>query len=63
MNFSMIILDQSFKTMENYVIWIQTALLFRLKLKIFTSMLQMVLLNGFTHQTVVQMIKDQFRET
>ena len=31
----MIILNKSIKTMQNCVIWIQTALLFRLKLNIF----------------------------
>ena len=31
----MIILNESIKTMQNCVIWIQTALLFRLKLNIF----------------------------
>ena len=36
MNFGMIILHQSIKTMQNYVIWILTAL-FGLKLKIFAD--------------------------
>ena len=36
MNFGMIILHQSIKTMHNYVIWILTAL-FGLKLKIFAD--------------------------
>ena len=33
--FGMIILNQNIKIMQNYVIWILTALLFILKLKIF----------------------------
>ena len=41
---------------------ILAALLFRLKLKIFTKVLHMMLLNGLTHQTIVKMIKDQFQE-
>ena len=35
MNFGMIILNQSIKTMQNYVVWILTSLLFTLRLKIF----------------------------
>ena len=38
MNFGMIVLSQNIKTMQNYVIWILTALLFILKLKIFIKM-------------------------
>ena len=40
MNFGMIILNQSIKTMHNYATWILTALLFLLKLKIFMKILQ-----------------------
>ena len=39
----MIILNQNIKTMQNYVLWILTALLFMLKLKIFAKILQMML--------------------
>ena len=35
MNFGMITLNQSIKTMQNYVVWILNALLFTLRLKIF----------------------------
>ena len=62
MNFGMIILNQNNKRMLNYVIWILTGLLFRLKLNIFIRILQMMLLNGLTHQTLVKMIKDHFQE-
>ena len=37
MNFDMIILNQNIKTMQNYVIWTLTALLFILKLKNFIN--------------------------
>ena len=40
MNFGIIILNQSIKTMHNYATWILTALLFILKLKIFMKILQ-----------------------
>ena len=43
MNFVMIILNQNIKTMQNYVTWILTALLFILKRKIFIKILQMML--------------------
>ena len=43
MNFGMIILNRSIKTMQNYVTWIQTA---SLKLKMFMKILQMMLKNG-----------------
>ena len=38
MNFGMSVLSQNIKTMQNYVIWILTALVFILKLKIFIKM-------------------------
>ena len=41
MNFGMIILNQSLKTIEDDVTWIQTVLLFTLKLKMFMKILQM----------------------
>ena len=61
MNFSMIMLNQNIKTMLSYATWIQIVLLFILKLKIFTKVLQMMLKNGFTHETIVKMVKDHFQ--
>ena len=49
MNFGMIVVNQSIKTMQNYVTWIQKALLFILKLKIFMKILQMMFKNGLIH--------------
>ena len=49
MNFGMIVLNQSIKTMQNYVTWIRKALLFILKLKIFMKILQMMFKNGLIH--------------
>ena len=43
MNFSMITLNQSISKMQNYVTWILAALLLILKLKIFITILQMML--------------------
>ena len=43
MNFSMIILNQNIKTMQNYAIWILETLLFILKPKISRKILQMML--------------------
>ena len=60
MNFGKIALNQSIKTMLNYAMWIQIVLLFRLKLKIFTKILQMMLNNGLAHQTIMKMIKGHF---
>ena len=60
--FGMIILNQSIKTMQSYVTWIQKALLFILKLKIVIKILQMMLKNGLTHKIIVQMAKDHFQE-
>ena len=60
--FGMIILNQSIKTMQNYVTWIQKALLFILKLKIVIKILRMMLKHGLTHQIIVQMAKDHFQE-
>ena len=39
MNFGMITLNQNNKTMQNYISWILTALLFILKLNIFMKIL------------------------
>ena len=60
--FGMIILNQSIKTMQSYVTWIQKALLFILKLKIVIKILQMMLKNGLAHKIIVQMAKDHFQE-
>ena len=57
MNFGMITLKQSTKTKQNYAMWIQTALLFILELKIFMKTLLMMLKNGLTHQTTVKLIR------
>ena len=40
MNFDMIMLKQGIKTMQNYATWIQTAVLFISKLRIFMKILQ-----------------------
>ena len=50
MNFDMIILNQSIKAMQNYATWIQTALLFILKLKISIKILQIMLNKDLIHQ-------------
>ena len=55
LNFGMIMLNQSIKTMQNYLTWIMTALLFILKLMIFTKTLLMMLKNGLTHLTIMRM--------
>ena len=52
MNLGMIVLNQSIKTMQNYVTWIQKALLFILKLKMFMSILQMMLKKGLIHHVM-----------
>ena len=62
MNFGMTILNQSIKTRQNYAIWILTALLFILKLKMFMKILLMMLKNDMTRQTIMKMIKDLFQE-
>ena len=46
----MIILNQIIKTMRNYATWIQTALLFIFKLKMFIKTLQIMLEKDLTHQ-------------
>ena len=56
-----VILNRNIKTMQNYVTWILTALLFILKLKIFIKTLQMMLKNGLTPQTIVKMMIDHFQ--
>ena len=62
MNFGMIKLNQNIKTKQNYVAWILTALLFILKLKIFTKTLLMMLKNGLTHLTINKIIKGIIKE-
>ena len=62
MYFGMIILNQSINTMLSYAIWIQIILLFRLKPKILTKILQIMLKNVLIHQTIMKMIKDHFQE-
>ena len=39
MNLSMVVLNQSIETMQNYATWIQTALLLMLKLKMIIKIL------------------------
>ena len=46
----MIILNHCIKTIQNYVTWIQKALLFTLKLKIFINKFQMMLKTDMMHQ-------------
>ena len=57
----MIKLNQSMETEQNYVIRIAKALLFILKLKIFTKTLLMLLGNGLTHLTMMKTMKDLFQ--
>ena len=52
MDFDMIILNQSIKTMQIYAKWIQAALLFILKLRMFMEILQMMLGKDLIHQTM-----------
>ena len=52
MNFSMIILNQRIVTRENCATWIQTALLFILKLKMFLKILQMTMKEDLIHQII-----------
>ena len=61
MNVGMIILSQSMEAKQNYVIRILIALLFILKLKIFTKILQMLLKDGLIHLTIMRMMKDHFQ--
>ena len=57
MNSGKILLNQNIKTMQNYVIWIMTALLFRLKQEIFTKILGMTFKNGLLQLTIVTTLK------
>ena len=54
-------INRNIKTKQNYVTQILTALLFIVKLKIFTKTLLMMLKNGLTHVTMVNVIKDRFQ--
>ena len=62
MNFRMITLNQYIKAEQNYSTWILTALLFILKLKIFTKILLIMLKNGLRHKTKAKMIIDRFQQ-
>ena len=61
MRFGMITLNQNINTKQNYVTWILADLLLILKLKIFTKTLLIMLENGLTHLTMMEMIKDRFQ--
>ena len=50
MSFSMIILNQSISTMQNYAPWIQLALSCILKLEIFVNTLQLMFKKDLMHQ-------------
>ena len=52
MNFGMIILNQDISKMQNYAIWIQTALSLILKLKISMKILVMMLKKCSMHRTM-----------
>ena len=47
MNFGMIIINQNIKTMQDYFVWILTALLFILKLEIFIEIMITILKKWF----------------
>ena len=61
MNFGMVTLNLNTKRKQDYSTWIQIALLFTLKQKIFTKILQLMLKNVLIHQTVMKRIKDFFQ--
>ena len=50
MHIGMTILNQNIKTIQNYIIWILTPLLFILKLKIFVKTLQVMFKKDLIHQ-------------
>ena len=50
MHIGMTILNQNIKTIQNYIIWILTPLLFILKLKIFVKILQVMFKKDLIHQ-------------
>ena len=72
MSFSMIILNQSIKTIQKYATWIQIALSLKLKLNMFIKALQMMLKKDLIHQImqsrvptgknkkVIGLMKDKF---
>ena len=60
MNFGRVTLNQNIKTMQNYVTWILTSVLFILKLEVFIKIMLMMLKNGLTHQ--IMKLTDHFQE-
>ena len=50
MSFGMIILNQSINTLQNYATWIQIALSFVLKLKMFMKTLQTIFKKDLMHR-------------
>ena len=58
--FWLITLNQNIKTEQNNPTWILAALLFILKLKIFTKAVLMLLKNSLTHLAMMRTIKDRF---
>ena len=59
--FWLITLNQNIKTDQNNPTWILAALLFILKLKIFTKAVLMMLKNSLTHLAMMRTIKDRFQ--
>ena len=60
MNFGRVTLNQNIKTMQNYVTWILTSVLFILKLEVFIKIMLMMLKNSLTHQ--IMKLTDHFQE-
>ena len=52
MSFGMIILNQSINTLQNYATWIQIALSFVLKLKMFMKTLQTIFKKDLMHRII-----------
>ena len=61
MKSGMITFNQSMRAEQNNVTGIRIALLFMLKLKIFTKILLMMFKDGLIHLTMMRMIEDRFR--
>ena len=61
MNFGMITLNLNTKRKQDYATRIEIALLFTLKQKIFTKILQAMLKDGLIHQIMMKRIKDLFQ--
>ena len=61
MNFGMITLSLSIVIKQDYVIWILTALLLILKLKIFTKTLLVMLKDDLIHRIMIKTITDLFQ--